>query len=89
MTIGPVVLWASWFRDDILPVVAAHYAGNQDTAREPARLWVSEIDAGNVAVPPSSEAVRKPREWWKARVVERWTVVASAADDPWLKVGQS
>lgn len=87
LTYGPVKLWASGFRDDILPLVATHYGGDLDAARERAMAWVAQLDEQNRVLAPSKDAVAKPREWWRARAAETWAVEVSAADDPWIRGG--
>lgn len=87
MTYGPVKLWASQFRDEILPLVATHFGGDRDKADAPARSWIGELDAANQATTPSRDALAKPAVWWSSQARERWGAQASVVDDPWLKVG--
>lgn len=89
MTHGPIVLWASWFRDDIVPLVATHFGGDRDAAYDPAVRWIGELDDANLATTPTREALAKPREWWKARASEKWGAAQSIADDPWLRGGRA
>ena len=87
MTFGPVKLWASQFRDEIVPLVATRYGGDRDVAYKPALAWVGELDAVNQEVTPSTEALAKPAKWWSTQAATRWGATVSVVDDPWLKVG--
>lgn len=84
MTYGPIKLWASQFRDEILPLVATHCGGDMDEADRQARAWVRSVDEANQAAIPSREALAKPNRDWSAKAQERWGVDAQA-NDPWLK----
>ena len=77
MTYGPIPLWASQFRDVIVPLVASHYVGDRDAADKVARQWVAEWDSNNQAVPPLSGAVTAPQQWWREKAIERWSSVAA------------
>ena len=72
MTYGPIVLWASWFRDDIVPLVATHHDGDRDAAYAPALAWVGEVDARNATMAPGRDVLAKPREWWRVQAAEKW-----------------
>jgi uncharacterized protein YdaU (DUF1376 family) len=72
MTYGPVKLWASQYRDEILPLVATHHGGDRDAADGPARAWVGEVDERNRTTTPGREAVAKPVEWWREQAAARW-----------------
>ena len=87
MTYGPIKLWASQFRDEILPLVATHFSGDRDKADGYTRAWIRELDAANQATTPSREALANMAKWWSAQARERWGAQASVVDDPWLKVG--
>ncbi len=76
MTYGPIPLWASQFRDVILPLVATHYAGSRDEADASARAWVRELDTANQATPPLTADVQEPVRWWSERALTRWGVIA-------------
>lgn len=89
LTFGPVKLWASQFRDEILPLVATHFGGNRDAAESPARAWIGELDEQNQRTTPSRDAISKPSKWWSERAAERWGVAQSVVDDPWLRGGRS
>jgi uncharacterized protein YdaU (DUF1376 family) len=79
-TYGPVKLWASQFRDEILPLVATHYGGDLDAADKPARAWIAELDEQNRSTTPSKDAINKPAKWWSERAAERWGVDADAVE---------
>ena len=83
MTHGPLKLWASQFRDEIVPLVATHYAGNRDDAYAPALKWVGEVDTANLTTAPSTEALADPRRFWADAAATRWGVDPDAAG--WAK----
>lgn len=88
-TYGPVKLWASQFRDEILPLVATHFGGDRDAADKPARAWIAELDEQNQRTTPSRDAISKPAKWWSERAAERWGAAQSVVDDPWLRGGRA
>lgn len=81
MTHGPVKLWASQFRDELVPLVATHFGGDRDTAYRPALEWVGALDAANLATPPSREAVVQPAKWWSAAAADKWGTGVDAEVD--------
>lgn len=81
MTYGPIPLWASQFRDVILPLVASHFGGSRDDADGPARAWVGELDAENQATTPTVEDVKAPARWWNEHARTRWALNASAVSE--------
>ena len=80
MTYGPVKLWASQFRDEIVPLVATHFGGDRDAANTPAREWIGELDAANQARTPSGDAVLQPAKWWSAQAAQRWATGTAVVD---------
>lgn len=72
MTYGPVKLWASQFRDEIVPLVATHFGGDRDVADGPARAWIGDVDEANQTTVPSAAALKAPAKWWTEQAIARW-----------------
>ena len=72
LTYGPIKLWASQFRDEILPLVATHFGGSRDEADGPARAWIGEVDTFNQSTVPSAAALKSPAKWWNEQAITRW-----------------
>lgn len=86
LTYGPVKLWASQFRDEIVPLVATHYGGDRDAAYRPALSWVGELDEANQLTTPSRDVLTHPAKWWTDRAAERWGVQAvQSAPQKWCE----
>jgi len=79
LTHRPLKLWASQFRDEIVPLVATHYDGDRDKAYAIALQWVGEVDTHNLTTAPSTDALANPKQFWTDTAAQRWGVDPDAA----------